>query len=116
METVFTAIADPTRRQVLERLRLEGPLSVTQLAEPMQVTRQAVTKHLDILHNAGLIHIERHGRERRHRLQPQPLKQLDDWLKPYAEFWDQAFDRLRQHLDEPDSDNPANQNNKENTP
>lgn len=109
METVFTAIADPTRRQVLERLRIEGALSVKQLAEPMSVTRQAVTKHLDILHSAGLIKVERHGRERRHRLQAEPLKALDEWLQPYAKAWDQAFERLRQHLGEPTTDN-----NKEN--
>lgn len=111
METVFTAIADPTRRQVLERLRIEGPLSVTQLSEPLSVTRQAVTKHLNILHSAGLVRIERHGRERLHRLQPEPLKALDDWLQPYAQAWDEAFERLRRHLGEPSTDN-----NKENNP
>ncbi len=106
METVFTAIADPTRRQVLERLRSEGALSVKQLAEPMTVTRQAVTKHLDILHKAGLIKVERHGRERRHRLQPEPLQAVDDWLRPYAQAWDDAFARLRKHLGEaPDNSN-----------
>ncbi len=100
MEHIFTAIADPTRRQVLERLRTEGALSVKQLTAPMSVSRQAVTKHLDILQQAGLIRIERHGRERRHRLQPEPLQAVDDWLRPYAEAWDQAFTRLRQHLGE----------------
>jgi len=100
MENIFTAIADSTRRQVLERLRNEGALSVKQLAEPMTVSRQAVTKHLDILLKAGLIQVERNGRERRHRLQAKPLKAVDDWLQPYAQAWDDAFDRLRQHLGE----------------
>ncbi len=109
METVFAAIADPTRRQVLERLRIEGALSVKQLSEPMAVTRQAVTKHLNILHNAGLIKVERHGRERLHRLQPEPLQAVDDWLRPYAQAWDDAFERLRRHLGEeqPDNNNGA---------
>lgn len=102
METVFTAIADPTRRQVLERLRTDGALSLKQLAEPLSVTRQAVTKHLNILHQAGLIRVERQGRERLHHLQPEPLKSLGDWLQPYAQAWDQAFERLRQHLGEPE--------------
>ena len=87
MNTAFNAIADPTRRQILERLRLEGPLSVTQLSQPMQVSRQAVTKHLNILNAADLITIERYGRERRHRLQAKPLQMIDNWLQPYAEFW-----------------------------
>lgn len=103
METIFTAIADSTRRQMLERLRREGALSVKQLSEPMTVSRQAVTKHLDVLRNAGLIMVERQGRERFHRLQPKPLQAVDDWLRPYAQAWDQALDRLRHHLDGPDN-------------
>lgn len=101
MDAVLNAIADPTRRIVLERLRLEGPLSVKQLAEPLRVTRQAVTKHLNVLCEAGLIRAEWRGRERQHHLQAEPLQAVDDWLQPYAAAWDQALERLRQHLEAP---------------
>lgn len=100
METVFTAIADPIRRQVLDRLRREGPLSIKELTQPLSVSRQAVTKHLDILNQAGLIDIIRAGRERRHRLSPKPLQSVDDWLQPYAQAWDDALKRLHAHLDQ----------------
>lgn len=98
MVNVFAAIADPTRRRVLEVLRSEGPLSVKQLTRPLPMSRQAVTKHLDLLLQAGLIRVERRGRERLHRLEAGPLKELDDWLKPYSEEWDRRLARLEDHL------------------
>ena len=85
MDDVFSAIADTTRRQMLARLHSEGALSVTQLTEPMSVSRQAVTKHLNVLENAGLIVVYRQGRERLHKIQPRPLQAVDDWLRPYAQ-------------------------------
>ena len=99
MEAVFHAVADPTRRQILERLRAQGPLSIKQLAEPFSITRQAVTKHLDVLLESGLVEIRRIGRERMHILDPQPLRQVETWLRPYSEEWDQRLDRLKQHLE-----------------
>lgn len=104
MTDVFYAIADGTRRDILERLRLEGALSVTDLAEPLRMTRQAVTKHLDVLESAGLVRSERRGRRRMHRLEAEPLEELDDWLAPYAEAWDRRLQRLRRHLGEADDD------------
>ena len=100
MDDIFTAVADPSRREILERLRRQGPLSVKEIAEPMPMTRQAVTKHLDALAGAGLVRVERSGRERIHRLEPAPLRQVEDWLKPYAEFWDERLERLKAHLEE----------------
>ena len=97
---VFHAIADGTRRDMLERLRTEGPLSVRDLSAPLAMTRQAVTKHLDLLERAGLIRHQRQGRKRLHVLQPQPLKDLDTWLAPYAAAWDRRLARLKHHLDE----------------
>lgn len=100
MENVFSAVADPTRRTILERLRAHGPLSIKQLAEPLPMSRQAVTKHLDILIASGLVEVRRLGRERMHFLNPDPLHELEDWLKPYAQAWDHRLTRLRQHLEE----------------
>jgi len=99
---VFTAVADPTRRVLLERLRKDGPQSVSDLAESLPISRQAVTKHLDTLTDCGLIRQRWQGRRRLHDLNPRPLREIDDWLRPYAELWDQALSRLQQHLE----DNP----------
>ena len=100
MPDVFDAVADATRRQILERLRTGDLLSLTELAEPLPMSRQAVTKHLRILEDSGLIERVWRGRERLHRLQAAPLRELDDWLAPYATAWDQRLDRLRRHLKE----------------
>ena len=105
MEPVlFDAIADPTRRALLDRLRAGGAQSVTALAEGLPMTRQAVTKHLDALAGARLVRIRRVGRERLHELDPQPLREVDDWLRPYAEAWDRRLDALRKHLGEETSE------------
>ena len=100
MPDVFAAVADPTRRRILETLRSDGELTLTALAEPLPMSRQAVTKHLEVLRRSGLIRVRRSGRERLHRIDPAPLRDLDDWLAPYAAFWDERLARLREHLDE----------------
>ena len=66
------------------------------------MTRQAVTKHLDALRAAGLLEVRRVGRERLHELRPEPLKDVDDWLRPYAEAWDRRLAALKRHLGEAD--------------
>ncbi|GAH07481.1 unnamed protein product, partial [marine sediment metagenome] len=76
METIFGAVADPTRRQILERLRAHGPLSIKELAAPLPISRQAVTKHLNILLGSGLVEMRWVGRERMHFLNPTPLQKL----------------------------------------
>ena len=100
MDAVFVAVADPTRRMLLERLRTDGARSLTDLAAGLPMTRQAVTKHLDALRDAGLVRVRREGRERLHELDPEPLQALDDWLRPYAEAWDRRLAALRRHLGE----------------
>lgn len=100
MNAVFDAVADPTRRILLERLRAGGALSVSDLSAGLPITRQAVTKHLDQLQLAGLVRIRRAGRERLHELDAAPLRDVDDWLRPYAEAWDRRLEALRRHLEE----------------
>lgn len=100
--SVFEALADPTRRDLLDRLRASRPLSLTELAAPLPMTRQAVAKHLAALEATGLIRVRRRGRERLHALDPRPLKQVERWLAPYAAEWDRRLQRLRRHLSEGD--------------
>jgi DNA-binding transcriptional ArsR family regulator len=100
VEAVFSAVADPTRRFLLERLRAGGPASIATLGHGLPISRQAVTKHLDMLRAAGLVRVRREGRERLHELNSAPLREVDDWLRPYAEAWDRRLDALRRHLGE----------------
>jgi DNA-binding transcriptional ArsR family regulator len=100
MDAVFVAVADPTRRLLLERLRHGGASSIQALGEGLPMTRQAVTKHLDVLRDAGLVRVRRDGRERVHELEPAPLEAVDAWLRPYAEAWDERLVALRRHLGE----------------
>lgn len=97
--TVFEALADPTRREILDRLRTAGPLSVNDLAEPFSMSRQAVTKHLDALEASGLVRSRREGRQRLHEIDPRPLEAVDAWLAPYAAQWDRRLERLKRHLE-----------------
>lgn len=98
MPDVFAAVSDPTRRAILGRLRDEGESSLTTLADRLPMSRQAVTKHLDILVAAGLVTKRAQGRNRLHALCPEPLKEVEDWLAPYAAAWDERLERLRFHL------------------
>jgi DNA-binding transcriptional ArsR family regulator len=102
VDAVFTAVADPTRRVLLERLRVDGPLSITELSDGLPMTRQAVTKHLAALDAAGLVRTTKVGRERQHALNATPLQEVDDWLRPYAETWDRRLAALKRHLEEDD--------------
>jgi DNA-binding transcriptional ArsR family regulator len=100
---IFEALADPTRRQLLDRLRGSGPLSLSVLAEDQPITRQAVAKHLHVLSNAGLVSTWRRGRERLHALEPEPLREVEDWLAPYAAAWEKRLARLKKHVEVADS-------------
>lgn len=97
LDAVFSALADPTRRAILARLT-EGEASVNQLAEPFDMSLPAVSKHLKVLENAGLISRGREAQWRPARLEPMALKGVSDWLEHYRRFWDRSFDRLDDYL------------------
>ena len=99
MNTVFDALADPQRRELLDRLRVEGALSVSDLAAPLPISRQGVTKHIDVLVGAGLVTVRREGRRRLHELQSHHLRVVADWLAPYEAEWDRRLDRLKAHVE-----------------
>jgi len=97
LSTTFAALADPTRRAILARLTL-GETSVSELAEPFDMSLPAVSKHLKVLERAGLIARGREAQWRPCRLEATPLKDIDAWLERYRLFWEQSFDRLDQYL------------------
>jgi DNA-binding transcriptional ArsR family regulator len=97
LSTAFAALADPTRRAILARLAL-GEASVTELAEPFDMSLPAISKHLKVLEQAGMIAQSREKQWRPRRLEPGPLKEAADWLDHYRKFWDQSFDRLDAYL------------------
>jgi DNA-binding transcriptional ArsR family regulator len=99
LSETFSALADPTRRAILARLAL-GETSVTELAEPFKMSLPAVSKHLKVLERAGLIARGRDAQWRPCRLEPAPLKDVDDWIEHYRKFWEQSFDRLDLYLRE----------------
>lgn len=95
----FAALADPTRRAILARLA-SGEATVTQLAEPFDVSLPAISKHLKVLERAGLIARSRSAQWRPCRLEAAPLKDVNEWLATYRKFWEDSFDRLDEHLRE----------------
>jgi DNA-binding transcriptional ArsR family regulator len=97
LSSTFSALADPTRRAILERL-VDGEATVNELAEPFPVTVQAVSKHLKVLEHAGLITRGRAAQWRPARLRGRPLGDAAGWLARYRQFFEGSFDRLDDHL------------------
>jgi DNA-binding transcriptional ArsR family regulator len=99
LDLVFAALADPTRRAILARLS-SGVASVTELAQPFDMSLPAISKHLKVLERAGLIARGRDAQWRPCWLEAQPLKDVADWIEHYRVFWEQSFDRLDEYLRE----------------
>ncbi|MDP9268123.1 MAG: metalloregulator ArsR/SmtB family transcription factor [Acidobacteriota bacterium] len=99
LSSTFAALADPTRRAILARLTA-GEASVTQLAEPFEMSMPAVSKHLKVLERAGLIARGREAQWRPCRLKAARLKEVSDWVAHYQRFWSESFDRLDEYLKE----------------
>jgi len=99
LSLTFAALADPTRRAILARLA-SGEASVTELAEPFDMSLPAITKHLKVLERAGLITRGRDAQWRPCRLEAGPLREVADWVAHYREFWEESFDRLDAYLRE----------------
>lgn len=97
LSTTFAALADPTRRTILARLAL-GERSVSELAQPFDISLPAVSKHLKVLERAGLITRGREAQWRPCRIAPGALKDVDEWLERYRRFWDESLDRLSEYL------------------
>jgi DNA-binding transcriptional ArsR family regulator len=95
---VFTALADPTRRAIFERLARNGELTVRALTDKAGVSQPAVSKHLGVLKRAGLVHDRHEGRQTHYCVRPKGLAPLIDWMSFYASFWEDRLDRLEDLL------------------
>src|SRR5262245_35950468 len=99
LNRTFAALADPTRRQILAHLA-QGDTRVTDLARPHDMSLPAVSKHLRVLENAGLLRRRRYGRVHEMQLNAEPLKKAAQWVEEYRKFWEGSLDRLAEYLDE----------------
>ncbi|QIR40984.1 winged helix-turn-helix transcriptional regulator [Tolypothrix sp. PCC 7910] len=97
LSVTFAALADPTRRAILAHLA-NGEASVTELAQPFEMSLPAISKHLKVLERAGLIARGREAQWRPCRLEAQTLKEAADWIEQYRQFWEQNLDRLDEYL------------------
>ena len=93
------ALAEPSRRRIVELLR-DGELSVGQLVEGTRLAQPAVSKHLRVLKDAGLVEARRDAQRRLYRIRPAPLAELDAWLEPYRKLWNESLDLLERRLEE----------------
>jgi len=98
---IFAALAEPTRRAILDLLR-DGERPVSQLVDELGASQPSVSKHLRVLREAGLVDVRPEAQRRLYRVRPEPLADLDRWLAPYRRLWARSLDHLEQHLE----DNP----------
>ena len=97
LDRTFGALADPTRRRILEHLA-DGDRCVTDLARPYRMSLPAVSKHLRVLENAGLVRRRRDGRIHRLKLDARPMQEAQAWIEEYRKFWEASFDHLDEYL------------------
>jgi DNA-binding transcriptional ArsR family regulator len=95
----FDVLAEPHRRDILELLR-SGERPVGDLVDQLELSQPAVSKHLRVLKDAGLVEVRADAQRRLYRISPEPLEALDEWLEPYRQFWSIHLDRLETHLDQ----------------
>jgi len=103
IDRVFHALGDPTRRAIMENLS-QGPLSVSRLAEPLDMSLAAVVQHLQVLEESGLVQTEKAGRVRTCRIEPAGLSAAEQWIADRRSTWERRLDRLGDLLAEPESE------------
>ncbi len=99
LDTTFNALGDSTRRAILARLS-QGETALSEIAEPFEMSQTAVSKHVRVLSDAGLVEVTKVGRTRYARLSPAPMKDAAEWLNDYQSFWEHSLDALAKHLEE----------------
>jgi DNA-binding transcriptional ArsR family regulator len=103
MQSTFEVVAEPTRRRILDLL-LEAERPVGDLVAVLAMSQPAVSRHLRVLRDAGLVRIRPDAQRRVYRLEPEPLAAMDEWLRPYRRLWAASLDSLARHLDEMDDE------------
>jgi DNA-binding transcriptional ArsR family regulator len=98
MATAFEVLAEPTRREILDLVR-ERERSVGELVQRIRISQPGVSKHLRVLRDAGLVEVRVDAQRRLYRLRPEPLAEIDAWLRPYRRLWAERLDALENHLD-----------------
>lgn len=95
----FAVLAEPTRREILDLLR-DGERPVGELVDALEMSQPAVSKHLRVLRDAGLVSVRADAQRRYYGLRPEPLGEIDEWLAPYRRLWSTSLDKLERHLEE----------------
>jgi DNA-binding transcriptional ArsR family regulator len=103
MENIFEILVEPNRRRILDLLR-KGDRPVGEIVAELGLNQPAVSKHLRVLKEGGLVRVHPQAQRRLYQLRPEPLSELDEWLAPYRRLWEQHLDALDRHLDEMDDD------------
>jgi DNA-binding transcriptional ArsR family regulator len=103
-QPIFAALADPVRRSLLADLAENSPRTATQLALDYPITRQGLLKHLTILEAAGLVTAQRAGREKRYRLRPEPLGEVEDWIAVIGKKWEARLERMKAFIESAQSE------------
>ncbi|MFV8752029.1 ArsR/SmtB family transcription factor [Nannocystaceae bacterium ST9] len=106
---VFRAIADPSRRRILDRLWSSGECAALDLGEGLEASQPALSKHLKVLRDAGLVRVRRSGRHQLYAMNPVPLREVVDWIEKYRRFWDERLDALGRYLDSEAHDEPEDE-------
>lgn len=104
-QSVFSALADETRRQIIEMLTEDGEQTATQLADRFPISRQGVSKHLNIMEEAGLVTVRQRGRDKFYHLTPEPLEEASLWISAIAARWDKRLGALRDLIEIDEDDN-----------
>ena len=98
LDTIFGALSDPTRRKIIDRLMYQGETTLSDIAYPFDMSLPAVSKHIKVLEDAGIVKRRRVGRSQLCSVNPKKLQQGVTWLLQYQHFWNTSFDRLEKHL------------------
>jgi len=99
LSDVYTAIADPHRREIMDLL-MHAELNVAEIASNFDISRTAVDKHINVLVGAQLVKTRKQGRSRLHRLNPDPMRQIWNWVEPFNEFWSNSLQQLKENVEQ----------------
>ncbi|WP_068620284.1 ArsR/SmtB family transcription factor [Paenibacillus tuaregi] len=98
-QTTLSALAEPSRLQIVELLG-QGPLTVGEISDCLKIRQPQTSKHLKVLHEAGMVEVQAEANRRIYHLRPEPFQEMDEWLESFRSMWEERFDRLADYLEE----------------